>query len=382
MAGGVSAQDGTGRSDSVGKPSFARRRVQREPDRSSAAPAPVRRIELGKLALTVNEGGSSIRITRLDAPDSSDIIPVFSNSSSLIVRTLAAGTYRISVSKAGYAEESHDVEIADGKQQRVTVHLKPTMSFLSVAASIPDARVEIDKVGVYAASPNKLMLKPGRYRVNVSRRGYLTHTVNVDLSTPGREENLRVLLKPQRIDEVLDEANANIAKGNYQLAADLARDILNLNPTHARANLVFGTLESRRGGPDAPQYFLRAVRGGETFRLPVKIQVPQSERLLDAEMIVERDRVSIKSPAGLDLDFAIARPDVTELKHFPLPGTGYVVVAGKSTFHGRPMAPYVRVYAHDVVADQPSGTIRCGGANCSRDVTEIARFLQDWRGSE
>ena len=104
MAGVAAAQDGTGRSESVEKPSIARRKGYREPARSSIAPAPVKRIELGKLALTVNEGGSSVRIVRLDSPDSADVISVPSNSSSLIVRTLSAGNYRVVVSKPGFAE--------------------------------------------------------------------------------------------------------------------------------------------------------------------------------------------------------------------------------------------------------------------------------------
>ena len=381
FAGGTAAQDGTGRSESIEKPSIARRKVPRDAIRSSAAPAPVRRIELGKLALTVNEGGSSVRITRLDSTDSADVIPVFSNSSSLIMRTLAAGTYRIAVNKAGYAEETRDIEIADGKQQRISILLKPNMSFLTVAASIPDAKVEIEKVGVYNPLAGKMMLKPGRYRVSVSRRGYVPQTVSVDLNTPGREENVRVLLKPQRIDDVLEDAAEDLTKGNYQMAADLARDILNLNSAHARANLIFGMVEFRRGGSEAASYFLRAVRGGETFRLPVKIQEAQSTDLRDAELVVSRDGVSIKSSTRFDLDFTIARPNVTELKQFPLPGSGFIVLSGKSTFHGRPIAPYVRIYTHDVVAGDAPGTTKCATGNCARETAEIARFMQEWRAS-
>lgn len=382
MAGGAAAQDGTGRSESVEKPAVARRKVQRDPVRSSAASTPVRRIELGKLALTVNEGGSSVRIVRLDSPDPADVITVPSNSSSLIVRTLAAGTYRVVASKAGYAEEAREVEVTDGKEQRISLFLKPNMSSLTVAASIPDARVEIEKVGVYKASANKLMLKPGRYRVNVSRRGYVPQTVDVDLNVPGREENVRILLKPQRIDEVLDDAAENIAKRNFQMAADLARDILQLNPAHARANLLFGMVELRRGGSDAASYFLRAVRGGETLRLPVKIQEAHSTDLLEADLLVTRDGISIKKPARSDLDFTIARSDVTELKEFPLPDSGFVVLSGKSTFHGRPINPYVRIYTQDVVAGSAPGTTKCATGNCVREIAVIARLLRDWRDSK
>ena len=378
-SGVATAQDGTGRSESVDKPSGGRREVHRGSPRSTA---PVRRIELGKLALTVNEGGSSVRITRLDSPDSADLISVPPNSSSLIVRTLAAGTYRIAVSKPGYADETRDVEVTDGKQQRASFFLKPNMAFLSVASSIPDARVEIEKVGVYKASASKVMLKPGRYRVNVSRRGYVPQTVNIDLSVAGREENVRVVLKPHRIDDVLDEASENTAKGNYQMAEDLARDILTLNPAHARANLVFGMLELRRGGTEAASYFLRAVRNGETLRMPVKMQEAQSNDLLDAELFVDRDGITIKRPDRSDLDLTIARADVTELRHFPQQETGFIILAGKSTFHGRPITPHIRVHTRDVVASAAPGTTKCTSADCARETAEIARFLQEWRASK
>ena len=383
-AGGISAQDGTGRSENVIRPAnpASNRKTHRPPVRAFVAPEPVRRVELGKLALTVNEGESRVEITRLDAAASPDVITVPSRTSSLILRTLAAGNYRIVVSKYGYTDETREVEITDGKQQRIAVYLKTKMAFLSIRASAPGSRIEIEKVGTYNSPVNRLLLKPGRYTVTVTRRGYVPQTSNVELKAAGREENLQVVLKPLRVDELLEEANDNIAKGNYDAAREIAGDVLRLNPAHARANMIFATVELRRRGPEATSYFLRAIRSGETFRTKVKIHDPRSSKLLDAELSVDRDGVSVKSDARFDLDFTIARADINALNHFPNPAPGFLVLAGKSTFHGRSIEPNLRIHPHDVVADSSSNTTGCAAANCGLEFGELVRLLQAWRSEK
>ena len=377
------AQDGTGRSDSVVRTSAptaraSKRRVIHR-DSPRPAPAPTKRVELGKLALTVNEGGSRVGIVRLDAPGTADVIPVPPLASSLIVRTLAAGNYRISVTKPGYTEEAREVQIEDGKHHRVAVYLKPKMAFLTIGASVQDARIEIEKVGAYDTPVNRLVLKPGRYRVSVSRRGYVPQIVSVDLKAAGREETLQVVLKPFRVDQLLEDASERLAKGNYAAARELAGDVLLLNASHARANLVYGMVEQRRGGPGATPYFLRAIRNGEPYRVLVKVQDPRDSRLLDAELSVERDRLSIKSPGRVDLDLTIARGNVTALNLFPNPAPGFIVVAGKTDFHGRTVQPNLRIHPHDIVADTAARTTRCATANCTREFAELARLLRAWK---
>lgn len=382
VAYGAFAQDGTGRSDSVARPAPARAQVHRDPVRSSAAPPPIRRIELGKLALSVNEGESRVQITRLGEPVSTDVVPVTSRSSALIIRTLAAGDYRITVSKAGYADETREVSIADGRRQNLAIFLKPTMAFLTVAASVPDARIEIEKMGVYKASTNRILLLPGRYRVNVSRRGYVPQTFNVDLRSPGREENLRVLLKPLRVDDVLDEAVENVSGGSLEVAHDLALDVLKLNPAHARANLVYGIVEMRRGGPDAKEHLLKAVRNGETFRIPLKIQGSQSPNLYEADVSVDREGISIKSAGRFDLDFKILKRDLTDLRFDDGAIPPYLFLAGRSDFHGRPISPQLKLYPHDIAAEPVGSTTECVRSGCAREISEFAKFLAAWRSEK
>ena len=380
-AGGAVAQDGTGRSDSVERPAAARKRqVPNRPYvRASIAsrPDPVRRIELGKLALSVNEGDSRVEISQVDAPSGpADVIHVPSNASSLIVRTLPAGNYRVTVSKYGYTSDVREVEISDGKRQRLAVYLKPEKAFLTVGTSVPDARIEIETVGSYNKEVFRLILHPGRYRVNVSRRGYTPQTVTVDLKAAGREENVHVVLKPLRVEELLEDANDNFAKGEYAAARELAGDVLKLNAAHGRANFIYGTAEMR-GGRDGAEYLVRAVRGGETYRVPVKVQDPRGAGLLDAELAVDRVGISIKSPGRSDLDLTIPKESVTALNLFS--EQGFIAVAGKTDFHGRTVQPNLRVHPHDIVAEPATGTTRCADADCSRKLAELARMLSAWR---
>ena len=162
-AGGAIAQDGTGRSDSVERPAALRKRKAQDRPfiRASIAsrPEPVRRIELGKLALSVSEGESRIEISQVGAPSGpADVIHVPTNASSLIVRTLPAGNYRVTVSKYGYASEVREVEIVDGRRQRLAVYLKPEKAFLTVTTSVPDARIEIETVGSYKMEITRLFV--------------------------------------------------------------------------------------------------------------------------------------------------------------------------------------------------------------------------------
>src|SRR5688572_1482612 len=308
------AQDGTGRSESVAWPAgpAPKHRVARRAPVRDSTPPPIKRVELGKIALTVNEGGSRVEIARLDAPATPEVVPVPSRASSLIIRTLVAGNYRISVTKPGYQAETRDFWVADGKRHRLAVYLKPTMAILTVAASIPDARIEIETVGSYSKPVDRLLLKPGRYRISVSRRGYVPQKVSVDLKAAGREQNVNVVLKPLRIDELLEDANESLAKGNYETARGLAGDVLLFNAAHARANLLYGRVE-QRSGQDATPYFLRAIRSGETYRVPVRVQDPRGAGLLDAELSVERGGISLKSPGRVDLDLTIPKGNITAL---------------------------------------------------------------------
>ena len=381
-ASGALAQDGTGRSDSVERPSAARKR--KAPSgayvRASIAtrPEPIRRVELGKLALSINEGDSRVEISQVGSSTGpADVIPVPTRASSLIVRTLPAGNYRITVTKYGYASEVREVEISDGKFQRLVVNLKPEMAFLTVGTSVPDARIEIETVGSYNKGIHRLILKPGRYRLSVSRRGYLSQTVNVELKTAGREESVHVVLTPLPIDKLIEEAKDNFTKGNYAAAGELAGDVLKLNAEHGRANLIYGMVEMRQGGQEAAEHLLRAVRSGETYRGPVKVQDPRGTGLLDAELAVDRDGISLKSPGRPDLDLTIPKENVTATNLFS--EQGFIAVAGKTEFHGRIVQPNLRVHPHDIVAAPATGTTRCADADCSRRLAELARMLNAWR---
>ena len=197
---------------------------------------------------------------------------------------------------------------------------------------------------------------------------------------PGREENLQIVMQPLRIDEVLDEAGENAAAGNLGFAADLTRDVLLLNAAHARANLLYGQIEMRRGSPEATAYLLRAVLGGETLRFPVKLQGSRSMSLVAGELLVTREGISVKSPERFELDLTILRRDVEVLNFSPRPAPGFISLAGRSDFHGRLVSPEFKIYPHDIVVEVPVGTTRCGSEGCGREIAEIARLLLAWRG--
>jgi len=132
-----------------------------------------------------------------------------------------------------------------------------------------------------------------------------------------------------------------------------------------------------RSGRDGAEYLVRAVRGGETYRIPMKLQDPRGAGLLDAELAVDREDISINSPGRTDLDLTILKENVSALNLFS--EQGFIVVAGKTEFHGRIVQPNLRVHPHDIVAEPAAGTTRCAGEECSRKLAELARMLNAWR---
>lgn len=340
--------------------------------------------DTGRIAIMINEGGSKLELIRRETNEAVDIINVPQTATSLIIRTVPVGTYALTARKDGYFDESRTVEIEKGKRERVDLILRPKMAVLSVSTNLEDAEIDVGGFGVFTGGLERTFVIPGTYKITAKRRGYLSRQVSVTLESPGREEVLKLILEPLRIDAVLDLASENLVKGNLREATELTNDVLLLNPAHARANLIYGLIRYDYGEADSIPYFRKAIKNGETVRFPVKILVESGDRkLADAEIRIDRDGITIASKQQPILNFTIKRIDIIQLAKVETEGMPvYAAVNGKSDFYGRPIEPRLQIYSANAVLSDDSRSacsVPSTGRACLSDVEIIVQLLSEWR---
>lgn len=388
MSGSAFAQDGSGRSETTArKPAVSSAKTRnRKPksERPFAPPAPAARIETGRLAVMVNEGGSEVLLSRTGGAAGSELISVTSKARSLILRTLPTGSYDLLVKKPGFFEDKRTFDIVDGKRQRAEINLRPMMARLTIIANVPDAVIDIEKVGRFNRPVRKLFIKPETYRIIVRKRGYESYKTSVDLRIPGQEKVINVVLQPLRIDAILAQAGNSIKSGGYETAADLTNDVLLLNPAHAKANMLYGLIKFHRGDLSASSYLIKAVKNGETVTFPIKILEENGrKKMVEAELLLNRDSIALRSGARFDLNYNIAARDISEfrLAARPMFDTS-IVLDASSIFHGRPIAPRLKIYSHNAFLQPDSQAVSCiaaAGSSCATDADIIFKLLSDWR---
>ena len=367
------AQGGGGRSDSVRTPSPASER----PTRPAKRPLRTNRIstpkvplpETGRVTIRVNEGSSLVKIFRDGVPVETIDLP--ERSTSLIIRKLDVGSYTVTAAKSGFHDEMREIQIDRNESRRVSIDLRPKMAVLSVSSNVADAKISIDKLGDFERPVEKALVKPGVYRIKVSRRGYVSRTLDVDLKISGSEENLNVILEPLRIDAVLDLAVEHIKNGALDDAEALTADVLELNPDHARGNLVLGMIALNRPDLDrSVDRILLALSNGETFLLPVSIKIDD----IAANGVLKLDKHSLAFEIADRpwLSFSIAREELTNAET----DGNTLSIAGRSSFHGRPTEPRLQVFSPLAMADCKSQNTR---RTCSSDVHLLRTLLAEWR---
>lgn len=347
----VLAQGGGGRSESARVPVAAQRQGRASKRSFTTVRNPVPKIILpstGRVVIRVNEGDSQIQILRENVLI--ETVALSERPASLIVRTLEVGSYTITAKKPGFHDEVRFIEIAKGEGRNAAIDLRPKMAILSVASNVPDARISIQGLGNFDRPVERALVKPGSYRVRVSRHGYVSREVTVDLKTAGSEERLNLIVEPLRVDNVLDLAFEHIKNAKFTEAEVLAMDVLNSNPQHARANLALGFIHIHRAETEkAVGRILEAIRNGETFSLPVTVRIePTDQNTVAAIMRLDSRSFRFESSERTGLNFSVKRPDLGR----PDIEADAIIISGHAEYHGRTISPRIQVYT-----DQPE-TIR------------------------
>ena len=380
------AQGGDGRPGAAHKKATNTRAGYRPKVKRAAPkiePQPVKPVvpPLGTLSAVINESDSRVYLS-VPANRDSSLVLVTPRRRSTFWRMLPPGRYALTVKKPGFFDEIRSVDVEPRGRHRLTIDLRPQMAILSVSTNLADAEIDIQNVGKFNGGLKKLLIDPGRYKINLKRRGYVSQTVTADLSVAGEEQNIYAVLQPLRIDTVLAQANELLAKGNLNAASLLVNDVLSMNPAHARANLLFSFIQLRRGDASAVGYFVKAISGGETATFPVKTVF--SGDLVDVEIAIDRDAIAFRSKTRVDLNFEITRSKLDQMQRMTDENSSvYIAVRGESDFFGKGIRPNLKIYSGSAAIDPGSKQIVCSGAangrSCAADLAILFETISRWR---
>jgi hypothetical protein len=122
-----------------------------------------------------------------------------------IIGSLKPGSYKITVSKPGYAPDVRTVQLGAGNRMAVDVRLTVVKGFLNVAGSPAGASVLIDGKDTGKVTPAAFMLEPAAHNVVLRKAGYLDAESDIQLAAgqtvgyspslmvAGRTDNIKIM---------------------------------------------------------------------------------------------------------------------------------------------------------------------------------------------
>lgn len=115
---------------------------------------------------------------------------------------LAPGSYKISISRAGYATDTRTVQINSGIRAFVDVRLTAVQGWLNVGGSPAGASVWIDGKDTGKITPAAFALDPAVHRVMLRKIGYLDADSNIQLAAGQTTGYSPSLLVAGRTDDI------------------------------------------------------------------------------------------------------------------------------------------------------------------------------------
>jgi serine/threonine-protein kinase len=171
--------------------------------RTKAVRAP--RVASAPAVTTPQQGELSISSVPADATVAIEGFPGQTWRTPQTVTAIPAGSYKVTVSKPGYAPEIRAVQITAAYRMAVEVHLNAVKGWLTVGGSPAGASVVIDGKEMGAQTPATFILDPATHRVLLRKNGYLEVSSEVQLSAgqtvsysptlmvAGRTDNIKIM---------------------------------------------------------------------------------------------------------------------------------------------------------------------------------------------
>lgn len=118
------------------------------------------------------------------------------------IGSLAPGTYKITVTKPGYAPGVRNVEVSAGGRVAVDVRLAVTKGFLNIGGSPAGASVLIDGKDTGKITPASFILDPAAHRIVLRKSGYLDSSTDIQLAVGQTVSHSPALMVAGRTDNM------------------------------------------------------------------------------------------------------------------------------------------------------------------------------------
>ena len=125
---------------------------------------------------------------------------------------LKPGKYLVEVSSEGHRTKKEWVELEDGKDKALQISLERVKNKLFVETEPKDSRVKL--LNIEQKFRQGIVLKPGRYHIEVSSDGYNTKKMWVNLKT-GEDQTIQIHLESAPISQASNETGENKPHGRY-----------------------------------------------------------------------------------------------------------------------------------------------------------------------
>lgn len=343
---------------------------------------------LGTLTITVNEPEAEIFL--LDAAGNSafdvDSQITGTGREPFLIDDLKVGSYNLVVRKTGFAEHRQRLTIAAGKASIANVDLTATTAFLTVSGAMDGSTVEIEGIGSYQGTLTRFQLHPGKYNITIQKRGYLTDKHVVELGFMGQEITIIPNLRPIPVSEMIAEAQLALDRNDNDRAVELIRQVLEIEPSNGKANLIIGKayfqIETRGGS----QYLIAALRSGQTVSLPVRIFNKDTRlQLPEGEITLDRNILYLRSTGRNDLNFTISKQNLAKAtiklddKQIP-----YLIFEGTGDVNGKKADRVIRLYSVYTLVTADGRNTFCskkGASNCGFETEGLYDLIVQWQSA-
>ena len=155
---------------------------------------------------------------------------------------LPVGTYKVTVTKPGYAPEIRSLQVTAGNRTSVDVKLTAVKVWLTVSGSPAGANVLIDGKDTGRVTPVELILDPASHTVTVRKSGYLDTSTEIKMVAGQSTNYAPTLMVAGRTDNIRIVGNGGVGKyfGGNAASNGSARIDIRSEPKGAQV-LVNGT---------------------------------------------------------------------------------------------------------------------------------------------
>jgi len=339
------------------------------------------------VTISVSEAEAEVFLTDRNGKSLFETDSQFTNADKtpITIDNLIAGTYILVVRKAGYFEERRAITIVAGKPINLPVNLRASTAFLTISGNSEGATIDVENLGTFQGELHRQQVKPGTYRIKISKKGYISDSHVVELKLLGEESTVIFSLRPIPIASLLADAEIALREKNLDRAIEILSQILEIEPNNSKGNLLMGKTYFQKAQSGAGTFLITAIRLGETVLLPVRLYNKDRKELVAGDLLIDRNYVQIKFSDRADLNFSIFKPEMTGLLKSPdNQNITNITYRGKGDSNGKKADRKITIYSQQAALRADRSEVFCpqtsGGVyRCNSEADSLYDLIFGWQ---